>query len=74
MCTDILLCIPWVLCYYSSHTPPHSQVVSDGNVLLCDDEINILVNEPFGKFKTVLTVKSHVKVGAVDIDSNSHSE
>jgi len=43
MCTDILLCIPWVLCYYSPHTPPHSQVVSDGNISLGDDKIDKLV-------------------------------
>ena len=94
MRTDNLLCIPWVLCYYSPHTPPHSQVVSEANVLLGDDEIDKLVvlrmnqefikfgcqyyahclNEPFGKFKTVLTVKSHIEMGAVDMDSNSHSD
>jgi len=94
MCTDILLCIPWVLCYYSPHTPPHSQVVSDRNVLLGDDEIDKLVvlrmnrefmkfgrqyyahrlNEPFGKFGTVLTVESNVEMGAVDLDSDSHSD
>ena len=54
MCTDILLCIPWVLCYYSPHTPPHWQVVSDGNVSLGDDEIDKLVvfrmNREFMKF------------------------
>jgi len=94
MCIDILLCIPWVLCYYSSHTPPHSQVVTDGNVSLGDDEIDKLVvlrmnqefmkfgrqyyahrlNEPFGKFGTVLTVESNIQVGAVDLDSDSHSD
>jgi len=93
MCTDILLCIPWVLCYCSPHTPPHSQVVTDGNVSLGDDEIDKLVvlrmnrefmnfgrqyyahrlNEPFGKFGTVLTVESNIQMGAVDLDSDSHS-
>ena len=91
MCTDNLLCIPWVLCYYSPHPPPLSQVVS---VSLGDDEIDKLVvlrmnrefmkfgrqyyahhlNEPFGKFGTVLTVKSNVEMGAVDIDSDSDSD
>jgi len=72
----------------------NSQVVSDGNVLLGDDEIDKLVvlrmnrefmkfgrqyyahrlNEPFGKFGTVLTVESNVEMGAVDLDSNSHSD
>ena len=54
MYTDILLCIPCVLFYYSPHTPPHSQVVIDGNVLLGDDEIDKLVvlrmNREFMKF------------------------
>ena len=94
MCTDNLLCIPWVLCYYSPRTPPHSQVVTDGIVSLGDDEIDKLVvlrtnrefmkfgrqyyahrlNEPFGKFETVLTVESNVEMGAVDIDSDSDSD
>ena len=46
MCTDI---------YYSPHTPPHSQVVSDVNISLGDDEIDKLVvlrmNWEFMKFK-----------------------
>ena len=54
MCTDILLCILWVLCYYCPHSPPHSQVVSDGNVSLGDDKIYKLVvlrmNREFMKF------------------------
>ena len=94
MCTEMLLCIPWVLCYYSSRTPPHSQVVNDGNVSLGDDEIEKLVvlrmnrefmkfgrqdyahclNEPFGKFGTVLTVESNVEMSVVDLDSASHSD
>jgi len=94
MCTDILLCIPWVLCYYSPHTPPHSQVVTDGIVLLGEDEIDKLVvlcmnqelmkfgrqyyahclNEPFGKFGTVLTVESNIQMDTVDLDSDSHSD
>jgi hypothetical protein len=28
------------------------------------------LNEPFGKFGTVLTVKSNVEMGTVDIDSD----
>ena len=81
--------------YFSSHTPPHSQVVSDGNVSLGDNEIDKLVvlrmnwefmkfgrqcyahclNEPHGKFGTVLTVESNnVEMGAVDLDSDSHSD
>ena len=80
--------------YFSSHTPPHSQVVSDGNVSLGNDKIDKLVvlrmnrefmkfgrqyyahhlNEPFGKFGTVLTVESNVEMGAVDLDSDSHSD
>ena len=39
---------------YSPYTPPHSQVVTDGNVSLGDDEIDILVvlrmNREFMKF------------------------
>ena len=31
------------LCYYSPHTPTHSQVMSDGNVSLGDNEIDKLV-------------------------------
>jgi len=54
MYTDILLCIPWVLCYYSPHISPPSQVVSDENVSLGDDEIDKLVvlcmNQKFMKF------------------------
>ena len=54
MCTDILLCIPWVLCCYFPHTPPHSQVVIHGNVSLGDDKIDKLVvlrmNREFMKF------------------------
>ena len=73
---------------------PHSQVVSDGNVLLGDDEIDKLVvlrmnrefmkfgrqyyahrlNGPFSKFGTVLNVESNVEMGAVDLDSDSHSD
>jgi len=79
--------------YCSTTLPPHSQVVSDGNVSLGDDEIDKLVvlrvnrefmkfgrqyyahrlNEPFGKFGTVLTVESNLEMGAVDLDSDSHS-
>jgi len=81
-----------VLCYYSPHTPPHSQVVSDGNVSLGDDEIDTLVvlrmnrefmkfgrqyyahllNEPFDRFGTVLTVESNVEMIVVDLNSDSH--
>ena len=54
MCTDIVLCIPWVLCYYSPHTSPHSQVGTDENVSLGDDEIDKMVvlrmNREFMKF------------------------
>ena len=32
------------------------------------------LNEPFGKFGTVLTVESNVEIGAVDIDSDSDSD
>ena len=32
------------------------------------------LNEPFGKFGTVLTVKSNVEMGVVDIDSDSDSD
>jgi len=32
------------------------------------------LNEPFGKFGTVLTVESNVEMGAVDLDSDSHSD
>ena len=31
------------------------------------------LNEPFGKFGTVLTVESNVEMGVVDLDSDSHS-
>ena len=74
--------------------PPHSQVASDENVSLGDDEIDKLVvlrmnqefmefgrqyyayrlNEPFGKFGTVLTVESNVELVVVDLDSDSHSD
>jgi len=86
MCTDILLCIPWVLCYYSPHTPPHSQVLNDGNEDKIDKVVVLRMNrefmkfgrqyyayrltEPFGKFGTVLTVESNVEMGAVDIASD----
>jgi len=32
------------------------------------------LNEPFGKFGTVLTVESNIEMGAVDLDSDSHSD
>jgi len=32
------------------------------------------LNEPFGKFGTVLTVDSIVEMGMVDLDSDSHSD
>jgi len=32
------------------------------------------LNEPFGKFGTVLTGESNVEMSAVDIDSDSHSD
>jgi len=32
------------------------------------------LNEPFDRFGTVLTVESNVEMGAVDIDSDSHSD
>ena len=32
------------------------------------------LNEPFGKFGTVLTVESNIQMGAVDLDSDSHSD
>jgi len=32
------------------------------------------LNEPFGKSGTVLTVESNLEVGAVDLDSDSHSD
>jgi len=93
-CVLTFYCVFHEYCYYSPHTPPHSQVVTDGNVSLGDDEIDKLVvlrmnqefmkfgrqyyahrlNEPFGKFGTVLTVESNIQVGAVDLDSDSHSD
>ena len=32
------------------------------------------LNEPFGKFGTVLIVESNVEMGEVDLDSDSHSD
>jgi len=32
------------------------------------------LNEPFDKFGTVLTVESNLEMGAVDIQSDSHSD
>jgi len=32
------------------------------------------LNEPFGKFGTVLTVESNVEMGAFDLYSDSHSD
>ena len=32
------------------------------------------LNEPFGKFGTVLTVEINVEMGAVDLDSDSQSD
>ena len=32
------------------------------------------LNEPFGKFGTVLTVESNIQMGAVNLDSDSHSD
>jgi len=44
-----------------------------------DDEFRAMcqahrLNEPFGKFGTVLIVESNVKMGVVDLDSDSHSD
>jgi len=78
-------------------TPPHrlfhSQVVSDGNIMLTDEEVDKLevlcisrgyvkfgrkfyshrLNEPFGKFGTVRTVKSNVELDAVNTESDIDS-
>jgi len=32
------------------------------------------LNEPFVKFGTILTVESNIEMGAVDLDSDSHSD
>ena len=84
---------PWVPYFFSPHRLFHSQVVSDGNIMLTDEEVDKLevlcmirgfvkfgrkyyshrLNEPFGRFGTVRTVKSNVELDAVNTESDIDS-